>query len=165
MSKLTKSGGFNFAMDTESFQRVVEFLPKDERPDIATLLEERKSRYDNPRVTKLGGYRIPTPCNVDVIKWQHDNWNPSKDDVLIASFPKTGTTWLTAIVKNLIYNDDVEMMKLTKSITFLYSYLERGLPLKFEIMEKLPWKRKIWGTHLPAPLINMERLKKMDARC
>ena len=30
----------------------------------------------------------------------------------------------------------------------------------YEIMLKLPWKRKIWGTHLPAPLINMERLKK-----
>ncbi|XP_076812066.1 cytosolic sulfotransferase 3-like [Clavelina lepadiformis] len=94
------------------------------------------------------------------MEWQYDNWNPTNDDVLVASYPKTGTTWMTAIVKNIIYRDSAEKLEMTKSISFLYSYLEQGIPLKYEVMEKLPWKRKIWGTHLPAPLVNMEKLKK-----
>ncbi|XP_076813619.1 sulfotransferase 1A1-like [Clavelina lepadiformis] len=52
------------------------------------------------------------------------------------------------------------MMEMTKLISPVQAYLESGTPMNYQIMQKLPWRRKIWGTHVPASLLDMKRLKK-----
>ena len=35
-------------------------------------------------------YRITPPFNPQVVAWTRKNWKPQPEDVLVASFPKTG---------------------------------------------------------------------------
>ncbi|CAK8681091.1 unnamed protein product [Clavelina lepadiformis] len=148
------------AMFMKMQEDVLKFIPENERPDVTDLVGFGSQQFLNPKVTECKGYRFPPPFSAETVEWQYDNWTPTDKDVLVASYPKTGTTWTTQIVKSVIYKDDENMMALMKVITPNISYLESGTPKNYDIMLKLPWKRKIWGTHLPAPLINMERLKK-----
>ncbi|XP_076814072.1 sulfotransferase 1C2-like [Clavelina lepadiformis] len=140
---------------------LVSLIPERLRPDVTELVEKTISEFISPAITEWKGYRFPVRFDASMAEWQYSNWSPTEDDVLIAAYPKTGTTWMNLIVKTLIYFDDKELLEMLKTyLTRVHTVLERGTPVNYDILDKLPWKRKIWGTHLPAPLINMERLKK-----
>ncbi|CAK8681125.1 unnamed protein product [Clavelina lepadiformis] len=170
---------------------LVSLIPERLRPDVTELVEKTISEFKSPAITEWKGYRFPVRFDASMAEWQNSNWSPTEDDVLIAAYPKTGTTWMNLIVKTLIYFDDKELLEMLKTyLTRVHTVLERGTrnlsflqlisflnfpvaykvklvrlillfaAVNYDILDKLPWKRKIWGTHLPAPLINMERLKK-----
>ncbi|CAK8681124.1 unnamed protein product [Clavelina lepadiformis] len=138
---------------------VASFIPVEVRPDVTELVEKSTSQFKSPQITEWRGYRIGPPFCASSVQWQFNNWRPTEKDVLVASYPKTGTTWLTNIVRNIIYFDHIEILEMLKSVTPIHTYIEGGTPMNFELMQKLPWNRKIWGTHLPAKLVNMKRLK------
>ncbi|CAK8681060.1 unnamed protein product [Clavelina lepadiformis] len=103
-----------------------EFISKDQQLDVTKLIQKRIQQLLNPKITECKGYRIMPPFSAEIVEWQYDNWNPTGNDVLVAAFPKTGTTWTTQIVKNVIYRDDEKMMELTKTVTSHHSYLDMG---------------------------------------
>ncbi|XP_076813617.1 sulfotransferase 1C2-like [Clavelina lepadiformis] len=145
------------------FNDVANYIPADDRPDVTPLIEDLVKALQAPSVSDWKGHKFAPPFKAETVEWQYNNWQPSEKDVLVASFPKTGTTWMSQIVKHIIYKDNEETLKMAKVLTANNTYLESGTPLNYEVMEKLPWERKIWGTHNPANLINMNRL--MENKC
>uniref|UniRef100_F6ZNS9 Sulfotransferase n=1 Tax=Ciona intestinalis TaxID=7719 RepID=F6ZNS9_CIOIN len=89
-------------------------------------------------------------------------------DVIVASFPKTGTTWARHIVRHLYYRNDENVMAMTKTMTMPTIYLETGIPIfeasKFELLEKLPWKKRVMATHVPTQLLDLEKIKSAGAK-
>ncbi|CAK8681451.1 sulfotransferase 1C2-like [Clavelina lepadiformis] len=135
------------------------YIPAEVRPDVTKLIEGTRKDFASPRFSEWKGHQFSTPSNADKVEWQYSNWDPTENDVLVATYAKTGTTWTTKLVKHLIYQHDKDLLKMALTVTPMQGYLEFGIPLSFEVLEKLPWKRKIWATHLPATLINMKRLE------
>ncbi|XP_066485300.1 sulfotransferase 1 family member D1-like [Tiliqua scincoides] len=88
-------------------------------------------------------------------KWaQVESFQARPDDLLIATYPKSGTTWISEIV-DMIYNDgNVEQCK-RDSITNRVPFMEMLIPGIFNGVEKLnmmPSPRCI-KTHLPVQLL------------
>lgn len=110
-------------------------------------------------------YRITPPFNPQVVAWTRKNWKPQPEDVLVASFPKTGTTWTREIVRSILYKDsplDYKKGKVCED-PFL-AYLEAGSSKKYEIVDKFGLDRRVWGTHLPSELLNMDNILESGAK-
>uniref|UniRef100_H2YSQ9 Sulfotransferase n=1 Tax=Ciona savignyi TaxID=51511 RepID=H2YSQ9_CIOSA len=137
----------------------------DDLPDHKPLVDYYVESNFHPKFTEWKGYKMRgLGFNANTIKWVYENWTPWKDDVIVSAFAKTGTTWARTIVNQLYYRNDAKLMAMSKLLTMPQLYLETGLPLKFEILEKLPWKKRVLSTHVPAPLINFERIKSGGAK-
>ncbi|XP_076813618.1 sulfotransferase 1C3-like [Clavelina lepadiformis] len=143
---------------------LLNFIPSEVRPKLTELMKVMDSQYRDLAITEWQGYRFTPPALAKIAEWQYANWYPTVNDVLIASYPKTGTTWLTQIVKKVIYMNDTAQMAVANAVTQLHSYLENASEITFEVMQKLPWKRLIWETHYPAPIVNMDRVKKTSCK-
>ncbi|XP_041100262.1 sulfotransferase 6B1-like, partial [Polyodon spathula] len=81
-----------------------------------------------------------------------DTFEAREDDVLLVSYPKSGTHWLAEIMKNLYHshNEDNGVSKVT-----LTSPLEFGDLSKFDELRNLPNKRLI-PTHLNYEMIPVQ---------
>lgn len=70
-----------------------------------------------------------------------------QNDVLIASYPKTGTNWLLEVVHRLMYQDEGELAKWT-SLPLPLKMFEMGISKKFQIIDTMPFERRVFGTHV-----------------
>ena len=52
---------------------------------MAVEVDEMKSMKSKP------DYQFMPPFSPEVVEWAHDNWTPRGGDVLVASYPKTGS--------------------------------------------------------------------------
>ncbi|XP_078489369.1 cytosolic sulfotransferase 3-like [Ciona intestinalis] len=146
-----------------SFKEIFDF-GKD-LPDIQPLVDYFVKSITQPKLTEWKGYKVyGFGFNADTIKWVYDNWTPWQDDVIVASFPKTGTTWVRHIVRLLYFRHDEKLTKMTTRMAMPHIYLETGIPLKFELLDKLPWDRKVLSTHVPAALFNFEKIRSAGAK-
>ncbi|KAG9350007.1 hypothetical protein JZ751_026360 [Albula glossodonta] len=90
-----------------------------------------------------------------------DNWEKVKnfkarpDDILIATYPKAGTTWLSEIVDQL-YFGEMEGRKPNIPIYERVPFLEicvEGLEKGTDAVESLPTSPRLIKTHLPVQLV------------
>ena len=75
-----------------------EVVPEETKPKVKELVGHVLARMKDTEVSSMRSrpdYKFFAPFNPDVVEWEWDNWAPRKGDVLIVSYPKTGTfLWL-----------------------------------------------------------------------
>ncbi|XP_029933669.1 sulfotransferase 1C2 [Myripristis murdjan] len=108
-------------------------------------------------------YRFPVIPVKGVPLMNHiaNNWDsiwafsPHPTDLLIATYPKAGTTWTQEIVDLLLHNGDTEICKRAPTpvrIPFLEIFSPPPIPSGLDLLEKMPPPRVI-KTHLPFHLV------------
>ncbi|XP_002130825.2 sulfotransferase 1 family member D1-like [Ciona intestinalis] len=141
-----------------------DYISEDERPDLSEFIEYFLKEQSDVKINEWRGYRMWMGSSTETTRWAYENWMPWKNDVIIAAYAKTGTTWVRNIVSHLIYRQNPQAMEMYKNLHAFLVYLETGTPVKFEVLDKLPWKRRILATHIPAKLLNMKRIKGSGAK-
>nr|XP_009859123.2 sulfotransferase 1C2-like [Ciona intestinalis] len=142
-----------------SFEKLVSYIPEEKRPDIKPLMKCFRDELVNPQIKCWRDYQMPLMGNPKLVDFAYNDWQPWKNDVIVAAFPKTGTTWLRDVCRYLIYEHDSEAFEFAKDLSGPHIYLEWGTETKYEIWEKLPWKRRVLGTHMSAGMLNLNRLR------
>ncbi|XP_017561226.1 cytosolic sulfotransferase 3-like isoform X1 [Pygocentrus nattereri] len=99
---------------------------------------------------------------ISMVPYFTDNWeNVQKfqarpDDILIATYPKAGTTWVSYIL-DLLYFGNMEPERQTSVPIYLrVPFLEMTipeLPTGVELADKLPTTPRLIKTHLPVQLV------------
>ena len=86
-------------------ERIPDFC-RAEYDEIANFNFSNAFKLDMPvaEVNKVKGHSLQPTFPSEGIEYAYDNWKPKKDDVLIASFPRTGivhiaTHWYQAKTK------------------------------------------------------------------
>ncbi|XP_076008144.1 sulfotransferase 1C2 [Genypterus blacodes] len=82
-------------------------------------------------------------------------FRPDPTDLLIATYPKAGTTWTQEIVDLLYHNGDAEMCKRAPTPTrspFLEIFSPKPIPSGLDLLETMDPPRMI-KTHLPIQLV------------
>ncbi|XP_076822462.1 amine sulfotransferase-like [Clavelina lepadiformis] len=120
--------------------------------------------FKDARSKVLNGYSLLAGFEPHTAQFSYNNWSPKEGDVVVAAYAKTGTSWMSELTRNILYCNDDEMLKKSKAMNFFYAYLEYGPESKYEVVNKLDIPRKVMGTHLPAPLINFDKIKKSGAK-
>uniref|UniRef100_H2Z405 Sulfotransferase n=1 Tax=Ciona savignyi TaxID=51511 RepID=H2Z405_CIOSA len=131
--------------------------PDDLGNKVNDLVEDVIASEVHPEIDEWMGRQFFPGFRAKTAEFCFENWSPKKGDVLVASFMKTGTHWVREIVRQLFYQHDKELVDVTKKIGFFFAYLESGLPCKFDVVDDLPFPRRIFGSHMPAELINVEK--------
>ena len=94
----------------ESMAAVAESLPADKKHLLMKLGAAIKKSLSNPTVTsheRFPDFTFGPNANPEVIAYTYDHWTPAKEDVIVASFPKTG---LPGSFKSL-FSDDKDTIK------------------------------------------------------
>ncbi|KAK3528961.1 hypothetical protein QTP70_014151 [Hemibagrus guttatus] len=98
---------------------------------------------------------------VPLRNWIAQNWNsiwafcPHPSDLLISTYPKSGTTWVQEIVDLLRNNGDAEICKrapTTERSPFLEGHYPPPIPSGLDLLKKIKPPRVI-KTHLPIQLV------------
>lgn len=134
--------------------------------DKKHLIEDAKTALANmnPVIRKdpyLPGFQVGPMIDVESVKYVNNEWTPGKNDILVATFPKTGTTWTREIIRQLLFRNDEKLYKLSKACEMpVLGYIESITKLKFDIVKCFGMERTLWGTHLPGDVIDVDRLLK-----
>ncbi|XP_078486765.1 sulfotransferase 1C2-like isoform X1 [Ciona intestinalis] len=143
----------------DSFEKLAAFIPEEERPDIGPILQAFMEEMMNPAIREWGEYQMPLMGHPKLVDFAYNDWKPWENDIVVSSYPKTGTTWLRDVCRHIIYEHDSLEFEFTKALAGPHVYLELGSEAKYELWEKLPWKRRILGTHMSAGMMNLKRLR------
>lgn len=159
-------------MTKKKYNEIAQLLPEEQRDDPSEWIDEliTYSFYD-PKVqymTRDGvSYAIPPPFNPKVLNWAlTTNWTPRPNDVIVATFPKTGTTWTREICRQLKNlgkgekQDDLTRLMFDPSYTFLEGSTEFSLKLQDEV----PVDGRVFATHVHSDLINMDNIRNSGAK-
>jgi len=143
-------------------------LPDDKKPLVEMLIKDVVASLQVNTVQPhhlYPEYKIVPPFNSAVVDWTKNNWTPNKNDVMVVSFPKTGTTWTREIVRRILYKDSPASYQISKGceIPFL-GYLEAGSETKYKVVDALNLERTVWGTHLVTDLLNMDTILNSGAK-
>ncbi|XP_016393527.1 cytosolic sulfotransferase 3 isoform X1 [Sinocyclocheilus rhinocerous] len=99
---------------------------------------------------------------VSMIHYFTDNWEKVKnfqarpDDILIATYPKAGTTWVSYILDLLYFGNDAPERQTSQPIYTRVPFLEscfKVIPSGTELAENLPTSPRLIKTHLPVQLV------------
>ncbi|XP_069508157.1 sulfotransferase 1 family member D1-like [Ambystoma mexicanum] len=99
-------------------------------------------------------------CGIPLVKYFAENWNQTEafqarpDDLLICTYPKSGTTWLCEVT-DMLYNygsdEACSQNVITNRVPFL-EFASVGLPTGVDQLEFMPSPRVV-KTHLPVELL------------
>ncbi|XP_066500457.1 cytosolic sulfotransferase 3-like [Hoplias malabaricus] len=89
--------------------------------------------------------------------WENlQNFQARPDDIVVSTFPKAGTTWVSYILDLLYFGNTAPECQTSLPIYFRVPFLESafpGLPSGVEQVNKLPTTPRLIKTHLPVQLL------------
>jgi len=141
-------------------QALQKLLPADVLPLVKEVLES-----ENPMTAmKAGAGKSPAAffeaskaraiANADHVNTE---WEMREGDVLVASYPKTGTNWTLEVVNRMLFQEESELQK-WKSLPLPLTMIEMGIPKKFKIIDAIPIKRRVLGSHFPGGIMDINRI-------
>ncbi|KAK6116887.1 hypothetical protein DH2020_049378 [Rehmannia glutinosa] len=139
--------------------------PKDEIHEVLQTLEQQ-TNWDGSPLFKYNGYWFPQHFFRPILSFQK-HFKAKDSDIILASSPKSGTTWLKAlafsIVNRNVYPNDQSPL-LTCNPHALVPSLERHLYSLQENpdLEHIPNPR-IFSTHMPFSSIRPDSIR--DSEC
>jgi len=155
----------------KNYNEIIKSLPEEQRDDPSKWLSNTvKPSVTDAKIqyTTRDGvtYVIPPPFNPKVLNWAYDNWNTRPNDVVVATFPKTGTTWVREICRQLKNLGKSEQQDKISKLMFdpNYAYFEGSSEFTRKLQDKVPVDGRVFGTHVHAALVNMETLKASGAK-
>ncbi|XP_076821596.1 amine sulfotransferase-like [Clavelina lepadiformis] len=117
----------------------------------------------NPKSKSYKGHNFIPMFSPEVAEYAYDKMSVKEGDVYIVSYPKTGTNWTYEIIRQMLYRDSMSE-ELSKRIPLQLGVIEMEPCEKFALLDKLPLQRRIMGSHLPAELVNVDRITKANAK-
>ncbi|XP_066131670.1 sulfotransferase 1A1-like [Saccopteryx bilineata] len=109
-----------------------------------------------------GDYRPPLEYvkGIPIIKYFAESlgplqsWQPRPDDLLISTYPKSGTTWVSEILDMIYHGGDLEKCHRDSILTRVpfIEFKVPGCPTGLEVLEDTPPPRLL-KTHLPLALL------------
>lgn len=139
-------------------------LPPKLKPVLDDIAEFERNWAENRQITEWNGHTFTPNFFAETAKFAYENWTPRKGDVFIMSFPKTGTHWITEIVKQIIYRKDPVSLRIGRKWHAELAIIEFGPASKFKVIDHLPVPHRIFSCHLPAHLMNLEKIRKCGAK-
>uniref|UniRef100_A0A8B9L7H9 Sulfotransferase n=1 Tax=Astyanax mexicanus TaxID=7994 RepID=A0A8B9L7H9_ASTMX len=112
------------------------------------------SSITRPEVYDFEGVSM-IPCFT--MNWENiQNFQARPDDILIATYPKAGTTWVSYILELLFFSklgaERQKTMPIYMRVPFLEGFFP-GLPTGVELADQLPTSPRLIKTHLPVQLV------------
>ena len=82
--------------------KLMAYLPEERRTDPSKWLQDHiKPMFKDPKVQYMTvngeSYAVNPPFDPKVLSWALANWKPRSDDVIVATFPKTGKMLLMTL--------------------------------------------------------------------
>lgn len=151
-------------------EEIRELLPEDCREEWDEITNFNPATVLNldpevfRQIAEWKDHRMQPLFSSEPVQYAYEEWTPREGDVFISAFPKTGLNWTNEIVKKLLYSGQADNLKLVTHLPITMALLEGGSSKKFKVLDGLPLKRRIHSTHLPATLINVEKIKRSNAK-
>ncbi|KAL2499838.1 Cytosolic sulfotransferase 6 [Abeliophyllum distichum] len=126
----------------------------DQNPHPDSTIQKQKW-FSDEFLCKFKGFWIWSPY-LEPTKKVVEDFKPLPSDVILASFPKTGTTWLKALLYSIIFRSSKEKPLLFNHPHELIPSLETKLYLEESNGKNLEFtdhKVRILGTHIPYQII------------
>ncbi|CAK8692757.1 unnamed protein product [Clavelina lepadiformis] len=147
-------------MDTKfAYKSTLSYLSEEDQQKYSAEFKKylQKAWRDDVTHKECNGYYFLPAHEPTTAQFAYNQWAPNEGDVIVASYPKTGSTWMAELVCNIVYCHDEDMIQKVKDTTFFFSFLSGGPESKYEVLEKLGIPRKVLRTHLPASLVNFKK--------
>lgn len=87
----------------------------------------------------------------------NNEWSMGEGDVLVCSYPKTGTNWTMEVVGRMIYQDP-KQFDTVKQLPMPLRALEMCDVRKFKILDALNVGRRLLGSHLSPHQLDVKKL-------
>lgn len=147
--------------------KLATFLPDDKKPIMERLGDDLSKLMSGdptfkPKTWK--GYRFYPGFEPESAKHMYDDKKFEENCVAVCTFAKTGTTWVMQIVYNILYGHDEKLDKIAKLLIQPVTYFEFMKAYKYEATDHIPLPRRVYGTHLAAELVNVEKIKKAKGK-
>ncbi|XP_039272198.2 amine sulfotransferase-like isoform X1 [Styela clava] len=135
--------------------------------EIMQVWQNPNYDFSKHKSTEYKGYLLPPFFEAETIKRAYEEMKVEEGSVFVMSFPRTGEAWshwTIEILNQMLYGDEKELYALSQALPPPLTHIEIGLHKKLELYEHLPFPRKLFGSHLPVELVNLEKIRKANAK-
>lgn len=137
----------------------------DKEFEYTKLLAPENSAQDNCLQTEWRGHLVTPGFNLETSRFYHEEWQGiKKGDVVVVTFPKSGTNITSAIVRRILTTKHPDLRKLFKIMPLTMVALETGTTGKYQILDYLNLKKHYFATHVPVELFNIEKAREKGVK-
>jgi len=138
----------------EKMTKLSLLFPEEKRPLLMQTVQSILPRL---------GKEIRALNNPDCIQYANTKFQWRETDIILCSFPKTGTNWMGNILNKVIFADEPEVLDLHSNMPILFG-LEAGEPTKFDLMDSVPGKHRFFVSHQNGTVLDRKKLKESKVK-